>query len=137
MCLYYSERAAERSSGEKGVLRNSCSLITQISETFVNIVEKIPVNKSPCLQPKNELFHSYFSRILISFENSRFFRTLVTVYLCLLVFTFIEILIFYYFQRFLFFIDMTLYKLHFLKTLFCMWSAMVCANWEGGETLPF
>ena len=45
MCLYYSERAAERSSGEKGVLRNSCSLITQTSETFVKIVEKIPVNK--------------------------------------------------------------------------------------------
>ena len=75
MCLYYSERAAERSSGEKGVLRNSCSLITQTSETFVKIIEKIPVNKSPCLQLKNELFHSYFSRILISFENSRFFRT--------------------------------------------------------------
>ena len=76
MCLYYSERAAERSSGEKGILRNSCSLITQTSETFVKIVEKIPVNKSPCLQLKNELFHSFFfSRILISFQNGCFFRT--------------------------------------------------------------
>ena len=75
MCLYYSERVAERSSGEKSVLRNSCSLITQTSEAFVKIVEKIPVNGSPCLQLKNELFNSYFSRILISFQNSRFFRT--------------------------------------------------------------
>ena len=75
MCLYYSERAAERSSGEKGVLKNGCSLITQTSETFVKIVEKLPVNKSPCLQLKNELFHSYYSSILISFENSCFFRT--------------------------------------------------------------
>ena len=53
MCLYYSERAAERSSGEKGVLRNSCSLIMQTSETFVKSFEKIPANKSPCLQLKN------------------------------------------------------------------------------------
>ena len=75
MCLYYSERTAERSSGGKGVLRNSCSLITQTSDTFVKIVEKIPANKSPCLQLKNELFHGYFSRILISFQNSCFFRT--------------------------------------------------------------
>ena len=76
MCLYYSERAAERSSGEKVVLRKSCSLISQTSEIFVKIVEKITVNKSPCrLQLKNKLFHSYFSRILISFQNSRFFRT--------------------------------------------------------------
>ena len=79
--------------------------MTQTSETFVKIVEKLPVNKSPCLQLKNELFHSYFSSILISFENSCFFRTRLSncVFMFISFYFYWDIDFLLYFQRFLFF----------------------------------
>ena len=47
--LVFRRSCKEEFWGE-GVLRNSCPLITQTSETFVKIVEKMPA-KSSCLQP--------------------------------------------------------------------------------------
>ena len=47
----------------KCVLRNSCPLI-QTCETFVKIVEKIPV-KSPCLQPYSKM--NFFTGIFQGF----------------------------------------------------------------------
>ena len=56
----------------KCIFRDTCPLI-QISETFAKSVEKIPeVSLAATLLKMN--FFSYFSRILISFQNSRFFQ---------------------------------------------------------------
>ena len=84
---------------KKHILRNSCPL-TLTTKTVSRIFLKNTCKDSPLTTfLKNELIHSYFSRILISF-----LKTPLSNCLCLC-FTFVEklILIFLYFQVFLVF----------------------------------
>ena len=87
---------------ENGIFRKSCTLTLSI-ESVVEILQKNTSEVSPPASLlKNELLHNDFLIILISFQNSCFFRTPLSNLLCLLICTFVEILIFLYFQDFLF-----------------------------------
>ena len=93
---------------------------------------------------KNELFYSYFPRILISFQKSCFFQNtfLVTVYLCLLIFAFAEILIFFFSFKFVLFFHWKDITLNFLKTLLfivsvilvCRLPVWTCSLQIGGDS---
>ena len=130
MFFQYSEAAIGRSSGKEGVLRNNC-LSTLTAETFVKILEKIPLKSPSCdLTKKNGLLHNYFSRILISSQVSYFFQ--------ILIFFFFWFSVFFFF----FFIEKTKHwifqKCYCLLLYLAMWpnSVNMCStNW--GRLPPF
>ena len=120
---------------KKGVLRNSYALTLKLCQ---NSWKNYLWSLSACIfTKKNEFFHRYFSRILISFQNSRLFNRLLSN--CVFMFINfcscwdIDLCSFFKFLCF-FFIEKTLYWIfwrHFVY--FCIWSTsvnMVTVNWE-------
>ena len=126
---------------KKGVLRNSYALTLKLCQ---NSWKNYLWSLSACIfTKKNEFFHRYFSRILISFQNSRLFNRLLSN--CVFMFINfcscwdIDLCSFFKFLCF-FFIEKTLYWIfwrHFVY--FCIWSTsvnMVTVNWESLSPPP-
>ena len=122
-----------RGRGIQGIqkFRNTCPL-NQTSVTFVKIVEKYLWSLPAGNITKNELFHTYLSKNFDRFSKQLFFQNTFLYLLCLLIFTFVEILTIFLASRF------SLLKRHQIG-LFenaivysCMWSTsvnMFSANW--------
>ena len=94
----------------------------------------------PATLLKNELFHSYFSRILINYQNSCFLKTALSdCVFKFMIFTFVGIFIFSIFRFFCFFIEKTLHwifwKHYFVYSCMCSTSVnLFSASWGVGET---
>ena len=101
------------------------------AETFVKILEKIPLKSPSCdLTKKNGLLHSYFSRILISSQMSYFFQILI--------------FFFFWFSVFFFFSSLKRQNIGFFKnaTVYsCIWlcglTVWTCAQRTGGDSPHF
>ena len=122
----------------KGVLRNSCPL-TVTAETFKKVLKKYLWSLHTYNLTKNELFALIFQGFWSVFKTAAFSKHLiVTLYLCLWSFIFVEKLIFFYFQVFLFYSFKRHYIGFFENTIVysCMWSTSVNMFSENGGRLP-
>ena len=100
------------------------------AETFVKILEKIPLKSPSCdLTKKNGLLHSYFSRILISSQMSYFFQILIFFFFWFSVFFFSSLKR----QNTGFFKNATVYSCIWL----CGLTVWTCAQRTGGDSPHF
>ena len=121
---------------KKGVLRNSYALTLKLCQ---NSWKNYLWSLSACIfTKKNEFFHRYFSRILISFQNSRLFNRLLSncVFMFIIFYSCWDIDLSSFFKFFFFSLKR---HFNFLKTL-CLFLYLVYQCEHGycklGESLP-